>query len=152
MSLYRQSGGTSRRTLLLVAGALLLVGLLAGFGLGRLTAPDPSLADKVAELRTALEPADQGLELTATEYGQAVRGGRVIAATEYAAARADVERVKDALATSRADLRALNPSGAAALESAIRTVDADVARRADPAEVRASSDAARRALSELLPR
>jgi hypothetical protein len=152
MSLYRQTGGTSLRTLLLVAGAALLVGLLAGFGLGRLTAPDPSLADKVTELRTALEPADQGLELTATEYGQAVRGGRVVAATEYAAAKADVQRVKDTVAANRADLRAHDPAGAAAFEAAVQAVDADVARRADPAEVQAHSDAARRALSELLPR
>jgi hypothetical protein len=148
MSLYRQSGGTSTRALLLVAGA----GLLAGFGLGRLTAPDPSLADKVTELRTALEPADQGLELTATEYGQAVRGGRVVAATEYAAARADVQRVEDTVATSRADLRALDPAGAAAFEAAVQALHADVARRADPAAVQARSDAARRALGELLRR
>jgi hypothetical protein len=152
MSLYRQTGRTSVRTLLLVAGAVLLVGLLAGFGLGRLTAPDPSLADKVAELRTALEPADQGLELTATEYGQAVRGGRVVAPTEYAAAKADVQRVKATVAAGRADIHALNPSGAAAFEAAVQAVDADVARRADPAEVQARSDAARRALRELLPR
>jgi hypothetical protein len=138
------------RTLLLVAGAVLLAGVVAGFGLGRLTAPDPSLADKVAELRTALEPADQGLELTATEYGQAVRGGQVVAATEYAAARADVQRVKDTAATSRADLRALNRSGAAAFEAAVQALDADVARRAEPTDVQARSDAARRALNALL--
>jgi hypothetical protein len=152
MSLYRQSGGTSTRALLLVAGAVLLAGLLAGFGLGLLTAPDPSLADKVTELRTALEPADQGLELTATEYGQAVRGGRVVAATEYAAARADVQRVEDTVATSRADLRALDPAGAAAFEAAVQALHTDVTRRADPAAVQTRSDAARRALGELLRR
>jgi hypothetical protein len=78
MSLYRQAGRASGRTLALAAVAALLAGLLAGFLLGRSTAPDPTVAEKVADLRSRLRPAEQGLELTATEYAQAVRGGRVV--------------------------------------------------------------------------
>src|SRR3954454_1699914 len=107
MSLYRQPGRVAARTLALAALAALVAGLIAGFALGRVTAAAPTLADKVAELRTELRPADQGIELTATEYAQAVRGGQVTAPTEYGAAQADVRRVRDVLATTRADLRAL---------------------------------------------
>ena len=152
MSLYRQSGRTSTRVLVIAAATAVVTGLIAGFAIGRVSAPDPSLADKVGELRTALEPADQGLELTATEYSQAVRDGRVAEPTEYAAAKADVQRVEDVIAATRADLRALDPAGAAALESAVRALSGDVDRRADPAAVQARSDAARRALRDLSQR
>jgi hypothetical protein len=150
MSLYRQPGRVATRTLALVAAATLVVGIVAGFALGRGTAAEPTLADKVADLRMALRPADQGLELTATEYAQAVRGGEVTAPTEYGAAKADLGRVRDVLATTRADLSALDATGAKALESAVDAVDAAVRGRVDPAEVQRRSDSARRALQDLL--
>src|SRR4051812_6235975 len=132
--------------LLLAAVAALLVGLLAGFLLGRATAPDPTLAEKVADLRRAVRPAEQGLELTATEYAQAVRGGRVVQPTEYQAAQADVERADGALAAARADLRALSAQRAGELDRAVAALRARAARRADAAEVQRHSDAARAAL------
>jgi hypothetical protein len=147
MSLYRQAGRVATRTLALAAVAAVVVGLIAGFVLGRVTSGDPSLAERVRELRVQLRPAEQGLELTATEYAQAVRGGRVTEPTEYDAARADVKRVRDTLAPARADLRALSAEKAAALESAVAAVDAGVRERVEPAEVQRRSDAARRALA-----
>jgi hypothetical protein len=146
MSLYRQAGRASGRTLLIAVGAALLIGLLAGFGLGRATAPDPTLAEKVADLRRAVRPADQGLELTATEYGQAVRRGRVVEPTEYQAAQADLKRVDEALAAQRAGLRALGAERAGALERAVAALRAAVGRRAEAADVQRLSDAARAAL------
>lgn len=146
MSLYRQAGRVSGRVLGLVAAGSVIVGLLAGFALGRGTAPEPTIAEKIAALRAEVRPAEQGLELTATEYGQAVRGGRVIAPTEYEAAQADVKRAADTVAAAGADLRALNPARAAALDRAIAAVRAAVSRRADPAEVQRLSDEGRAAL------
>ena len=108
MSLYRQAGRTSGRTLLIAAAVALLVGLVAGYALGRGTAPESTLADQVADLRTTLGPASEGIELSATEYPQAVRNGRIVAPTEYQAAKADVQRAKDAVAAARADVRALD--------------------------------------------
>jgi len=146
MSLYRQAGRASGRTLALTAAGALVAGLLVGFALGRSTAPDPTVAEKVADLRSRLRPAEQGLELTATEYAQAVRGGRVVQPTEYEAAQADLGRVDDALAGARADLRALSADRAGALDRAVATLRGAVTRRAEPAEVQRLSDAARAAL------
>jgi signal transduction protein with GAF and PtsI domain len=152
MSLYRQAGRTSGRTLVLATVAALVVGVVAGFALGRSTAPKPALADKVADLRAELGPAAEGIELTATEYPQAVRGGRVVAPTEYQAAKADVQRVRDAIAGARADLRALDAARAAALERAVAALAAAVNSRSDPAEVKGLTDAASTALGAVLGR
>jgi hypothetical protein len=146
MSLYRQAGRASGRTVAIAAVAALLVGLIAGFAVGRSTAPKPSLADRVADLRTSLAPAREGLELAATEYPQAVRAGRVVAPTEYAAAKSDVQRASDTIARNAADVRALNAARAAALDRAMAVLRDAVSRRADPATVRRLSDAASTAL------
>jgi hypothetical protein len=136
MSLYRQAGRASGRTLAIAAAVALVVGLAAGFAIGRATAPEPTLADRVADLRTKLGPAREGIELSATEYEQAIRDGRVVAPTEYGAAKADVQRAADAVASSRADLRALDRDRAARLDQSIAALQAAVGRRADPATVR----------------
>ena len=150
MSLYRQAGRTSGRTLAIAAVAALVIGLAAGFALGRSTAPKATLADKVADVRAGLAPAREGIELSATEYGQAVRGGRVVAPTEYSAAKADVQRAADAIAASRADRRALDSARATALERSVADLRAAVSRRADPAAVRRLATAASAALRAAL--
>jgi hypothetical protein len=150
VSLYRQPGRVSTRTLVISAVAALVLGLVAGFVIGHVTAPKPTLADKVADLRTALRPADEGLELTATEYAQAVKNGQVTEPTEYGAARSDLQRVRDAIAGSLDDLRALDPAKAAAFETAVAQLAASVRDKADSSEVQQRSDAARSALHTLL--
>jgi hypothetical protein len=136
MSLYRQAGRAGGRTLVIAAVVALVVGLAAGFAIGRASAPEPTLADRVADLRAKLGPAREGIELSTTEYGQAVRDGHVVAPTEYGAAKADIERAAAAVAASRADLRALDRDRAARLDQSIAALRAAVSRRADPATVR----------------
>jgi hypothetical protein len=152
MSLYRQAGRTSGRTLIIAAVVALVVGLAGGYALGRATAPEPTLADNVADLREQLGPASEGIELTATEYGQAVRGGRIVAPTEYQAAQADVQRATDAVASVRTDLREFDAARAAALEKALAALRAAVDSKADPAEVKRLSDDASTALNAVLGR
>jgi hypothetical protein len=152
MSLYRQPGRVAARTLALAAAGVLVVGLAAGYAIGRGTAPAPTVAKAVAALRSNLRPVEQGIVLAPTEYGQAVKGGRVVAPTEYQAARADVQRAQDAVNRSRADLAALDPARAQALERAVADLGAAVARRADAAEVQRLATAAERALTAAVGR
>jgi|SRR6185312_7409682 len=152
MSLYRQAGRTSGRTLLIAALVALVVGLAGGYALGRATAPDPTLADKVADLRAQLGPAAEGLELSATEYPQAVRGGKVVAPTEYQAAKSDVQRVSDALTGSRADIQALDPARAAKLDQAVAALRSAIDSKADPGQVKQLSSDASTALNAVLGR
>jgi len=152
VSLYRQAGRTSARTLLIAAAVALLVGLVAGYALGRGTAPESTLADEVADLRTTLGPASEGIELSATEYPQAVRNGRIVAPTEYQAAKADVQRAKDAVAAARADVRALDPSRAASLDHALEELGAAIDAKADPNQVKQLASDAANALNAVLGR
>jgi hypothetical protein len=137
MSLYRQPGRASARTIAAVAAAALVIGLAVGFGIGRATGGDdqPSVAEAVAALRNDLRPALSGLGLVRIEYGQAVKNGRVAAPTEYAAAKADVERARSAVAPHAADLRALAPAQAATAEQALAQLAAAVQAKVDGAQV-----------------
>src|SRR4051812_30568171 len=136
MSLYRQAGGAGGRTLALIGAGALLVGLVAGFVLGRSTASEPTLSAQLVQLRRDLQPADSGIELSATEYAQAVRGGRVVAPTEYKAAQADIRRAEAALDASRAELQALSPERAGAVFRSVSVLRSAVSRRANPEQVR----------------
>jgi hypothetical protein len=146
MSLYRQPGRVASRTLALAAAVALVVGLAGGYAIGRATAPGPTVAKAVAALRGDLRPVEQGVVLAPTEYGQAVKGGRVVAPTEYGAAQADGQRAPDAIDRSRAELSALDAAKAQALQRAVATLRAAVARKADAAEVQRLADEAARAL------
>src|SRR4051794_11013184 len=121
MSLYRQPGRASARTIAVIVAAALVVGLAAGFGIGRATGGEDqrSVAEAVAALRGDLRPALSGLGLVRIEYAQAVKDGRVAAPTEYAAAKADVQRARAAVTAHAGDLRALSPEQAARAEQAL---------------------------------
>jgi hypothetical protein len=150
MSLYRQPGRVAGRTLALAAVAALAIGLAVGFVASRASKSEPTLATQMADLRQRLAPAREGIDLVGTEYGQAVRGGRVVAPTEYTAARDDLKRVQDALTHNRDDIRALSAARATALERAVAELARAVSQRATAAEVtslsRAAGDALRAAV------
>jgi len=111
LSLYRQPGQTRRRRRLALAvgrSPRLLVAVVVGLTLPLLLAP--TRAERLAGARSAASEALDGLELLGHEYGQAVRGGRVVAPTEYAAAKADVARARAAVASHADDIDASDPA------------------------------------------
>lgn len=134
MSLYREAGRRRRWLLPLVVG--LAVGLLIGFGAGRAsTDSSPSLERAVADLGQRARKATDALELLTIEYRQAVSDGRVVAATEYAAAQRDVETARDRVAELRPDLDALAPADARRATEQLDALTALVRRRAPAAAV-----------------
>jgi hypothetical protein len=144
MSLYRQPGRYGTRTIAIAVAAAVVLGLVLGFALGRGTADKPTLADDVAALSAGLGTARDGVELVATEYPQAVRGGRVVAKTEYGAAQSDVQRAQDAVAKHAADLRAVGRLSD--VQQPLARLKAAIDQRADPAQVRQLAAAAQAAL------
>ena len=150
MSLYRQTGRFGTRAVVVAAGVAAVVALVGGYALGRSTAPDPTLPDELTNLRDDLAPAEQGIELTPTEYSQAVRGGKVVAKTEYEAAQSDIQRASEAISDSRSDLQALSRHRAAVLDRAVAGLEAAVEGLEPPARVEALSKAANAALADAL--
>ena len=147
MSLYREAGRTSWRALVAGVVIALLVGGAAGYAIGRSSAPDPSLADQVADLQGRLAPAREAIELTTTEYPQAVRDGKIVAPTEYQAAKADVARARDSIAAALADLRAVDAARAQRLQETVAALGAAVDRRVATSQV---DELARAVSNELL--
>jgi fumarylacetoacetate (FAA) hydrolase family protein len=135
VSLYREAGRTSWRALVAGVVIALLVGGAAGYAIGRSSAPDPSLADQVADLQGRLAPAREAIELTTTEYPQAVRDGKIVAPTEYQAAKADVARARDSIAAALADLRAVDAARAQRLQETVAALGTAVDRRVATSEV-----------------
>src|SRR3954452_7540379 len=129
MSVYRGSGRAAAGRRLATVVALVAVGLLAGFLLGRATAPEPSATDVAKRLRTELAPVASGLSILPTEYPQAAEGREVEAVT------GGLQRVRAALRASTADLRTLDPDDAQDLQQAVDALSAAVRRRADADEV-----------------
>jgi hypothetical protein len=152
MSLYREPGQARRRRRLVagaVVGAAVLIALLA-FLIVRSDSGPPSRADRAAAVRSAASQSLDGLELLQIEYGQAVKGGRVIAPTEYGAAKADVQRARQALADHRADLDAVDPGVLARATAALARVEDSVRQRAAPDQVAAAVAAARAVIEPLV--
>lgn len=149
MSLYREPGQARRRRRLLVASAVAVAALVAAVVVLLAGGGAPSAAERAAAARGAAAQALDGLELVQIEYGQAVQDGRVVAATEYAAAQADVQRARDALAQHRQDVRTVDPAAPARADRALASVRGAVNRRVPAQELRTAVAAARAAIAPL---
>jgi hypothetical protein len=150
VSLYRDAGRTRRRRRIataLAAAALLALALVVA-ALVRGGGP-PSDAERAAAARAAAATALDGLELLTIEYGQAVRDGRVLAPTEYAAARADVRRAQDAIRIHADDLAVLDPHAPRAIATALDRVETAVARRVEESRLHSAIAEARTRLTAL---
>jgi hypothetical protein len=131
VSLYREAGRGTTRTLLIAGGIALVVGMLVGFALGRASAPEPSAADVVSDLRADLRPVAGGIELLPNEYAQAFRNE----GAEAEGVRGALERIDKQLAKARPDLQTLDPDGMKALDDAFAQLESAVQQKAPPSEV-----------------
>lgn len=141
MSLYREPG-RGRRVRLAGAATTLLLALLLGFAVGRLTAPEPSLADAVAELRDEAAPIVDALELVAITYGTDE--------TTRVAAGEQLERATARFARVRPRLALLDPDGTKRARGRMDELARLVDRREEAAAVEQAAADARRAVEQIL--
>jgi len=150
MSLYREPGQARRRRRLIAAvtvAAVVVIALVIAL-VARSSGP-PGHAERVKAAHAAAGQALDGLELVEIEYGQAVRDGRVVAPTEYQAAKGDVQRARDALVQHRDDVQAVDPAGLARAERALDAVRAAVEERVATAALHAKVAEARAIVTRL---
>ena len=120
MSLYRQAGGRSSRVLVGVLAVGVLVGLVAGYLIGRGSVDEPSASEVVADARAELQPVAAGLELVPIEYEGAKEA--------VARAEADLEAAGE-------DMRAIDPAGYAAATKAVERLAAALDAAVPPNQV-----------------
>jgi hypothetical protein len=135
MSLYRQAGGRGTRALVATLVAGLLIGALAGFLAGRGSVEERSAAEVVAEARAELKPVAAGVDLVPIEYESAVRNGKVVARTEYAATQEAAARAAADLAAASEDLRTIDHGSYEAAAQAIADLEAAIDDVAPPTRV-----------------
>lgn len=150
MSLYRQPGRYGARPLAAAAVAAFAAGALIAFFAGRATAPEPTLAEQVAVVRGALQPARQGIEILPNEYRQAVRAGGASSPAELAGVKAGVKRIQATVRARRADLVTLDAGAARRLDDAVEALAAAVESGATPEQVRRQAESASAGLETFL--
>lgn len=138
MAIYRTQ---SRRPLVLVGLAGLVVGLIAGIAGGRMSAPD--LPSQLAAARAEMRPILSSLDVVRIEYDAA---GQVAGDSGSAGA---IARAKDAFAARRDTFLLIDPDAAARLEAALDRVGSLVDAKAPQAELEAAVDEAEAVAREL---
>jgi hypothetical protein len=134
MSLYREPGRGSRtKWIVAVLAAMALVAI--GFGIGRATAPEPSLESQIADTRADAAPAADALELVSLHYGTE-------SGTTKDAAQEQLDRAESQFADVEQKLTLIDPQGTKAARASITALAALVASGASAEQVeQAATDA-----------
>lgn len=140
MAIYRSN---TRRSITIVGIVALVVGLVGGVVIGRLSAP--GLDGQLGELRAAALPIAGSLEVIRAEYPESLVTGADTGGAPGALARA---RTTYDLLTPRLIL--LDPAATAVATAALVALEAGVAGKASEADVGARIDAFRAALATAL--
>jgi hypothetical protein len=140
MAIYR----TNRdRRLGIVGVVALVVGVVGGLAVGRLTAP--GLTDQLAALRTQAAPITTSLEVVRSEYPKLLAGGADAGGSVGALAR--VRSTYDLVLPT---LTTLDPAGTGGATAALEALEAGVASKASEADIDARIDSFRTALAAAL--
>jgi hypothetical protein len=112
-----------------LVGAIGLIGLAIGFGLGWGLKGDeqPDPVDALALLHSTLASAAGTLEVVDVEYRESVQDGEVVSSPEYEGARDALERSRQRYVEVRAALGELDPE----LVTRANDLYADIARLVD---------------------
>jgi hypothetical protein len=127
MSLYRQAGRARRRRRIAIGVGVLVVAVVVLVVVLASSGGPPSHADRVKSARAAASEALDGIEVLTVEYPQAVHGSP----TELVGAKGDVQRAQQSLSDHRADFEAVDGAAYRRATTALNTLAATVARRAD---------------------
>ena len=150
MSLYRQAGGFSPRSVVIAALLALLVGALLGYLSGRGSVDEPTVAELASEARADLRPVAAGIELIPIEYESAVVGSDGAGApTELEATQGAAARAEEALAASGEDMRAIDPTGYAAAHRSLQELSAAIDEVAPPVRIEALAGTAQARIEAL---
>jgi hypothetical protein len=140
MSLYREAGSRRGRTVAALVAAL-LVGLVVGFAAAWALKPEPTLADRLADVQDQVRPALDALELVPLHYESTNPVTQRAASDQLAAARQDV-------LAARSGLDALEPGAAVRLERAFDELGRQLERGAAAADVESAVAALERQVRE----
>ena len=141
MAIYRTQG---RRPLVVAAAACLVVGLVAGVALGRLTAP--GTAESLGALRGQLSRVAASLEVTRVEYPKLLSGDPDEGGAELAVTRASSQ-----LDSAARELSLIDPAATDAARAAMTDLAQAVAARAPAAEVERGIDDVLGRIAAILP-
>ena len=140
MSLYREAGSRRGRAVAALLAAL-LAGLAIGFAAAWALKPEPTLADRVADVQDEVRPALDALELVPLHYESTDPVTRRAASDQLAAAREDV-------LAAGSGLDALQPGAADRLERAFDDLGRQLEQGAAVAEVESAVAALERQVRE----
>jgi len=138
MSLYREPG-SRRRTTVIVAAVGAIVLLAIGFGIGRATAPTPSLQSQIDRVRGDVSPAADAVELVPIHYESSNE-------TTKKAAREQLERAMEDFRSVEARLALVDPTAAREARAALEQLERLVESGARPVQGAAAAAEAERIL------
>jgi hypothetical protein len=141
MSLYREPGSRRRTTAIAaVLGAIVLLAI--GYGIGRATAPEPSLQSQIQKLRDDAAPAADAIELVPIHYESSNASTRE-------AAREQLDRALEDFGDVEARLAVVDPAGTRDARAAIERVETLVEDGAPPAQVEQAAAEAEQILRKI---
>jgi hypothetical protein len=145
MSLYRQTGSSGWKAVVVAAVIALLVGGAIGYFVGRGSVSEPTLAEKADELRADVQPVLDGLSLVPDHYEQGLAAGGEV---QFDGAVQQATFARDTFTAQAAGIRAISAERYdVALSELDELVDAMEARAAVNV-IRRQAEAASQAVAD----